>query len=82
MNTLLDERPSPPGHLLTTRDVAEHLSLSVSSVYRLLGRGELTKLRIGGATRISSEDVARLIDDSAGGTQPSSPGEVATESSR
>lgn len=52
------------GHqLLKTKDVAEKLAISPSTVRRLAASGDLTPIRIGGAsTRYRLSDVEALID--------------------
>lgn len=43
------------GPLLTVAGAAKLLSLSRSTIYELIRRGELTALKVGGARRISAE---------------------------
>ncbi|WP_423817788.1 helix-turn-helix domain-containing protein [Rhodopirellula europaea] len=50
--------------LLTAKEVASWLRLSLAEVYRLIGRGELTHYRVGpakGAIRVSSDDVESFL---------------------
>lgn len=52
---------SPDASLLTTRQVADILNLSINSVYRYVQRGDLRARRLGGRTlRFHPDDVARL----------------------
>lgn len=48
--------------LMTVSEVAGALSMSRSTVYRLIDDGRLDVLHLGRAARIRSEDVDRLID--------------------
>ena len=52
--------------LLSKKEVAETLSVSVRSVERLVARGVLKKIKIGGAVRFRSSDLHKLIE--TGGT--------------
>ena len=46
---------------LTVREVAARLSVSTATVYKLCARGELAYVRIFGAIRVASDDLAALI---------------------
>lgn len=46
--------------LLTVADAAKRLSLSRSTVYELIRRGDLASIRVGGARRISPEAIEAL----------------------
>lgn len=48
--------------LLRLRDVQEVLSISRSSLYRLLDRGELPSVRIGAARRVTYTDLVAFLD--------------------
>lgn len=48
--------------LLTTAAVAEHLSVSLSTVLRLIDSRELDVVRIGRAVRVPEEALERYID--------------------
>jgi len=48
--------------LLTKREVATVLGMSTRSVDRLVERGELRRVRIGGAARFLPSDVDGLIE--------------------
>ena len=50
--------------LLTIREVAERLRVSVSLTYRLVNCGELKCHRIKSAIRISEEQIAEYLKDS------------------
>ena len=43
--------------LLTINEAADRLSVSTKTVYRLMSWGKLKKVKIGGATRISEDDL-------------------------
>src|SRR5439155_7360026 len=47
--------------LLSIEDVAGVLRISERGVYRLLGRGELTSVKVGNRTLIEPEDVRQFI---------------------
>lgn len=47
--------------LLTVHDVADVLGINEPSVRRLVARGELTRIRIGGSVRFDPRDVHALI---------------------
>ena len=47
--------------LLTVGDVADVLGINERSVRRLVARGELTRIRIGGSVRFDPRDVQALI---------------------
>ena len=51
-----------PEKLRRVTEVARCLSLSRSSIYQLMDRGELPYVKIGKSRRIRPEDVARLIE--------------------
>jgi excisionase family DNA binding protein len=53
--------------LLTVKEVAEKLRLSITSVYGLIRRGMLAAIRIGGrkgAIRVFQDEVQRYLDES------------------
>lgn len=47
--------------LLTVKQAAKQMSVSTKTVYRLFNRGKLTKVKIGGATRISAEELLAYL---------------------
>ena len=49
--------------LVSIREAAKMLSLSESSVWVLLGKGQLPRVALGGATRVRIVDVQRLARD-------------------
>jgi excisionase family DNA binding protein len=53
-----------PRQLLTVREVASRLSVSVRTVWRLIEQGKLRTRRIGNATRVEAEHLDDFIDDS------------------
>ncbi len=54
---------APPVRLLTTREVADELRLSIDSVYRLIHTGRLQAFRIGehGPLRVPQDSLAVLL---------------------
>lgn len=48
--------------LLTVKEAAAQLKLSRPSVYRLMKRGELKSVKLGGARRIPQRELERLVD--------------------
>ena len=51
-----------PSRLLNAQDVAEELSIGLSTVYVLLERGELPSIRIGRSVRVRSEDLKKFVE--------------------
>jgi excisionase family DNA binding protein len=47
--------------MLTPKQLAERLSLSLSMVYRMLGNGEIECYRFGTAYRVSEEQLTRFL---------------------
>lgn len=65
MSSAATEREaSPRRNLLTVGRVAELLSLSKSTVYDLVARGELEAFKVGGSVRIPREAVRSLLEKS------------------
>lgn len=63
--------------LLTVRQVAEQLSISETMTYRLLDRGDIPKIKIGGAVRIDPDDLrAYLNAQRTPKTEPQQPASV------
>ena len=52
-----------PGHLLTAKQVAEILNVSVRTVRRLIVQKKLAVVRIGKAVRVPPEALARFITE-------------------
>ncbi len=60
-----NENPSgKPRQLLTVRQVASRLSVSVRTVWRLIEQGKLRTRRIGNATPVEADHLDDFIDDS------------------
>ena len=58
--------------MLTVREVADHLRVSPSCVYGLIGRGLLACHRIGlgrGTIRVTAEQLARFLDRATAGAR-------------
>jgi excisionase family DNA binding protein len=53
---------APRIRLLTVTEVARILAVSRSSVYRLVERGELPRVRVGGSARFRAADIEALIE--------------------
>lgn len=47
--------------LMTVNDAAKHLSISRSSIYRLIRAGELETIHIGRSTRIVRKDLGAYV---------------------
>lgn len=47
--------------LMSIDDVAEVLAISARGVYRLMNRGELVPIKVGGCTRVEPEELRRYI---------------------
>lgn len=60
---------SKDSQLLTVKDVAWRLNVSVRTVHRLISRGDLQTTQIGGSRRIAPDELERYID---GGSRPPS----------
>jgi excisionase family DNA binding protein len=50
--------------MLTVREVADRLNISLATCYALLNRGELPSLRIGGSRRVRPRDLALFVASS------------------
>ena len=55
------------GDLLGVREVAKRLSVSTSTVYALVERGELRHVRVSNAIRIAPADLAQFLRDGSDG---------------
>ena len=53
-----NERPKPP---YTVKEVCELFRISRPTLYRMQRRGELSILKIGSSTRVSADEVERLL---------------------
>lgn len=52
---------SPEGRLLRVREVAEALSVSTMTVYRLIKDGELQAFRVGHGWRVPEDDLRSYL---------------------
>lgn len=59
--------------LLTVEQVAQWLGVGKTTVFELLRRGDLRRLKIGAATRIDARDVESFISNLHGDVKPSEP---------
>jgi len=63
--------------LLTVSEVAQRLGMGKRTVYELLRRGDLPRMKIGSATRIDARDVEAYVDrlrrEGLGGAEPPVP---------
>lgn len=48
--------------LLTVRETAAELRVSVATLHRMLTRGDLTRVKVGYATRIARSDLESYVD--------------------
>lgn len=48
--------------LLTAKETATSLKISLSMVYRLISTGELPSYAIGGCIRVSESDLSQFLD--------------------
>ena len=48
--------------LLTVEDVAARLGISVDYTYRLIGRGEIARTKVGRLVRVSESSLAAYIE--------------------
>jgi len=69
------ERIRPPWRikLLTVRQVAEILAISQSKVYELIEGGDLSHHRMGGAIRISEEQIQEYLEGTKQGRREPEP---------
>jgi excisionase family DNA binding protein len=56
-----DAGPGSQERLLTVKEVAGRLSIGRTTVYDLIGRGEIAAIKIGRARRVPSSAVDRFI---------------------
>jgi excisionase family DNA binding protein len=49
-------------HLLTTDEIAEELHVHLQTIYRLIKRGEIPYVKIGGSYRFDLESLKRWIE--------------------
>lgn len=52
--------------LLTVSEASEKLHVSPRTIYRMLGSGELRRVKVRGCTRIRGGDLAEYVSDSGG----------------
>lgn len=75
-NPFNDRSSSPTSRLLTVREVATQLQLSIASIYAMIRKGTLVAHRLGGrngAIRIRPEDVDSCLESTAQHLAPSKP---------
>lgn len=48
--------------MLTVNEAARNMSVSTKTVYRLMGNGQLRKVKIGRSTRISEDDLNGYLE--------------------
>ena len=48
--------------MLTVKEAAEKMSVSTKTVYRLMGNGILSKVKIGRSTRVSEDDLNAYLE--------------------
>ena len=58
------QEPEPlPSPFLTVHEVAAHLRVHAGTMYRIIKRGDLRALRVGGDWRIDKEELDRWLRD-------------------
>lgn len=60
---LKPQEPQTPAHLLTRREVADRLQISLISVDKYAKQGILKSYRIGGAIRFKSGEVDKALEE-------------------
>lgn len=60
-----DRNPSLPERLLSKRQVAELLSVSTRSVERMMARGLLKRIAVGGCVRFRLSEILRVMEGGA-----------------
>lgn len=68
--------------LLTVKEVAQRLAISISKVYELCAHGNLPHNRIGGAVRIGENDLAEFIRQTRVQDSPSTPAPMRRKQSK
>lgn len=48
--------------VLTIKEAADRMSVSTKTIYRLMNWGKLRKVKIGGATRISEDELNEYLE--------------------
>lgn len=56
--------------MLTIKQVAEHLSLSIGAVYKAINRGELEHHRFGSSIRVTDEQLEDFIQETRVRSKP------------
>lgn len=59
---LLKAYPMPALRLLTAKEAAALLTVSLPTFYRLIRRGDISTVRIGGSVRFRESDLLEYID--------------------
>jgi excisionase family DNA binding protein len=54
-------KPGSPPRLLSLREVADTLGVSIRTVHRFIGSGDLVVHRIGGQIRVSPADLENFL---------------------
>jgi len=57
---------SPRSPFLNVREAAAHLRVCDKTVYRMIGRGEMPAVRIGGSIRIDKRELQQYVYESCG----------------
>lgn len=55
--------------MLTVKEVARKLNISLGLAYRIIGSGELPSVRIASAIRVMESDLQEYIDGNRSGSQ-------------
>ena len=57
MTTDKEAKQTPPGNVMTVRELAEYLRVHPATIYRLLRQGKLPGFRVGSDWRFSREAI-------------------------
>ena len=63
MSQIVSETESPWATMKTRREVADVLGVSLSTVQRLIRKGEIEYLRVGGQIRIDPQAMTKFRDE-------------------
>jgi excisionase family DNA binding protein len=60
-----DLRPVDPVRLLSLRQAANVLQISVRTLHRLLNAGKIRRVKVGSSTRVNPQDLGRFVEGCA-----------------
>lgn len=64
MSNKTTESPAPEDRLLRLSEVCERLKISPSTLWRLVRKGEIKQIRVGGTKRIRASSLEKFLDAS------------------